>query len=399
MDGNSEIKRPVHLNLASKEELADGVAGLGSVLAQRIVAFREEHGPFFSLEALTAVPGIKERLLARIAPQLTLQEVVQSLESAELSMESAEAGPEDMLSDEQPGQDVAVWEQSLAGPSETTTLPDADLVYFDMNDDEEFEEPIPEEQEAQEDAVGENGVGVALDQAEPVRISEASVEEPIIERATLAPPAVEREVAAPQPQTREEASPAAQSKPPRRCPPFWHSILLVLLGGLLGAGLALLALWLLSGSLQYASRSEMDALSRNLGILHTNQQQAWQRVDQLDGRLAAVEREMGRLDALSAQVNSLERELDGLQSQVDGLQRDMVSLRTDVNNRLLALDKRTGALESGVASLTKSVEALSSAVEELKAGVKRFDTFLSALRDLLVDLQGPGTAPAATPTR
>lgn len=401
MDGNNEIKGPVHLNLASVDELADGVAGLGSVLAQRIVDYRNEHGPFASLGALTAVPGIKERLLARLAPQLTLEGAAPALAAIEPSMESAEAGPEELFMVEESVERGAAQdsEQPPERPADTTPLPDTDLVFFDMNDNEEFEELASEELEDQEDSMGENGVREALDQAEPLRVHEQAIGETSEERAAVAPQTEERVAAAPRPPAQEKAPPAAPSQPPRRCPPTWHSILLVLLGGLLGAGLALLALWLLSGSLQYATRPETDALSRNLHTLQVNQQQAWQRIDQLEGRLAAVESQMGRLDALSAQVNNLERELDGLQSQVDGVQRDVTLLRNDINSKLLALDKRTGALESGVASLTRSVEALSNTVEELKVGVKRFDTFLSALRDLLVELQGPAAAPTATPIR
>ena len=48
---------PVHLNTATLEEL-DTLPGVGPVTAQRIVDYREQHGPFSSVEELDAVSGI-----------------------------------------------------------------------------------------------------------------------------------------------------------------------------------------------------------------------------------------------------------------------------------------------------------------------------------------------------
>jgi competence protein ComEA len=55
--GGGAPSAPVHLNSAAPEAL-DGLPGVGPVTAQKIVAYRQQHGPFTSLEGLDAIPGI-----------------------------------------------------------------------------------------------------------------------------------------------------------------------------------------------------------------------------------------------------------------------------------------------------------------------------------------------------
>jgi competence ComEA-like helix-hairpin-helix protein len=62
---------PLCLNTASASEL-QRMRGLGAVLSTRIVTYRDTHGPFSSLEDLTAVPGIGRAMLRRLAPHLTI---------------------------------------------------------------------------------------------------------------------------------------------------------------------------------------------------------------------------------------------------------------------------------------------------------------------------------------
>lgn len=54
---------PVDLNRADHEALT-GIPGVGEVLALRILAHRESHGPFMTMEDLLDVPGIGEGRLA-----------------------------------------------------------------------------------------------------------------------------------------------------------------------------------------------------------------------------------------------------------------------------------------------------------------------------------------------
>ncbi|NLE71005.1 MAG: ComEA family DNA-binding protein, partial [Actinomycetales bacterium] len=56
---------PLDLNAADAAAL-DTLPGIGPVLAERIVAWRAEHGRFTSVEELTEVSGIGPTLLARL---------------------------------------------------------------------------------------------------------------------------------------------------------------------------------------------------------------------------------------------------------------------------------------------------------------------------------------------
>ena len=61
----------IDFNQATAEELK-ALPGIGSVLARRIVAYREEQGGFRSPEELAAVPGISHATYERLAGRLTV---------------------------------------------------------------------------------------------------------------------------------------------------------------------------------------------------------------------------------------------------------------------------------------------------------------------------------------
>ncbi|HEX6971066.1 MAG TPA: helix-hairpin-helix domain-containing protein [Limnochordia bacterium] len=57
------------LNGATRDELVS-LPGIGPALAERIVAYREAHGPFDDLSALLAVRGIGPATLRKLAPHV-----------------------------------------------------------------------------------------------------------------------------------------------------------------------------------------------------------------------------------------------------------------------------------------------------------------------------------------
>ena len=65
--GTASAGGKVNLNSAGVEEL-DALPKVGPVLAQRIVGWRKEHGPFKSVEELDAVDGVGPKMLETLLP-------------------------------------------------------------------------------------------------------------------------------------------------------------------------------------------------------------------------------------------------------------------------------------------------------------------------------------------
>ena len=66
-----EPEGPVDINAAGLDEL-QRLTGIGPALAQRIIDYRGEHGPFRSVEDLLEVKGIGEATLEKFREDVTL---------------------------------------------------------------------------------------------------------------------------------------------------------------------------------------------------------------------------------------------------------------------------------------------------------------------------------------
>lgn len=65
----------LNINTATSQELQT-LPGIGVVLAQRIIAYRDAHGPFQRLSDLTLVEGIGLDVIEKITDYATIQEVL-----------------------------------------------------------------------------------------------------------------------------------------------------------------------------------------------------------------------------------------------------------------------------------------------------------------------------------
>ncbi len=67
----AHAQAPVNINTAGAEALAEAIKGVGLKRAEAIVAYRDKHGPFATVDDLAKVQGIGERILEGSRGNLT----------------------------------------------------------------------------------------------------------------------------------------------------------------------------------------------------------------------------------------------------------------------------------------------------------------------------------------
>lgn len=67
----ASAQAPVNLNQASSEELIV-LKGIGPKMAERIIAYRKEHGPFKTVDQLVQVKGIGNAKFQKLKDQVTV---------------------------------------------------------------------------------------------------------------------------------------------------------------------------------------------------------------------------------------------------------------------------------------------------------------------------------------
>ncbi len=62
----------VNINTAPAEEMVENLNGVGKVIAERIIDYREKSGDFASIEELMNVRGIGEKVFEKIKDDITV---------------------------------------------------------------------------------------------------------------------------------------------------------------------------------------------------------------------------------------------------------------------------------------------------------------------------------------
>jgi len=393
MDGQTDsgqLRQVVNINTASLDELRDVVEGIGQVLAERIVAYREDHGAFVSVDDLVQVAGIGPGSLASYADQLTVSEVTDLAQAPEAAMVGPvgrggrERAPRPTRTVDLPP--VIELPDVVGTPEQADDdeddVPEIAAYLGDKDPEEELDLDRDEAELSLGDPKAPDTAGVSADGGSDDVAGEDVLSSTVGSDATSTSVAVVEDGAAPK----------------RR---RWHDLLMVLLGGLLGVVLTLVIAILASGTLDFAPRRQVDALSRNVNTMQTNQELAWERLDEvtlkaseLDRRLARVEPLVEQVDELGAALGEAEEELAALGTDVAQALADVAALEEQLAREVAALDGRITRTEDGLVALDTALGELETAFVTVEARVERFDAFFTALRDLLIDLEG--AAPETT---
>lgn len=67
---SAAVSASININKASAAEIAEALHGIGESKAEAIVAYREQNGPFKSLEELGNVKGVGEKTLEKNASKI-----------------------------------------------------------------------------------------------------------------------------------------------------------------------------------------------------------------------------------------------------------------------------------------------------------------------------------------
>ncbi len=269
----------IDINVADAEALTR-LPGIGPALAERIIAYREEHGPFFTVEELMAVSGIGPGLYGRLREQLTL---------------------------------------SLGPPPdfESEFIPSAEEVHrsaFSLS-----AEALEEELASAAEGVEEADLSEDAPEAETEEAASAPSPPPPPPGSAMPP-----------------STPRAQPAPPpaRRSGWGWLSWLsAIFLGSILGMAFSLLVLAGINGVLDFQLhpavvelREESVDLGERLASLQGEVDTLRQRMDRLEGVATRLEQAEAAVETLQGEMEALEAETEALQTTVEMLTEDLAEV-------------------------------------------------------------------------
>ena len=168
-------------------------------------------------------------------------------------------------------------------------------------------------------------------------------------------------------------------------------LLIVVLSTLLGVAISLGVIYSYNGTLDFskhrdtvALKAQAEKLQRASASLGSDLEAIVVRVEGLEEKVEGLEELKKDVDSLKTDVGDLSKDVKSLETDVSDLNRDVKMLKTDVSN----FQKDVEILRTDVSQPQKDVELV-------RQEVARFNSFLDALRDLLIETQG---SPVSAPT-
>jgi competence ComEA-like helix-hairpin-helix protein len=344
------MENRVDLNLADVVALTK-VPGVGPTLASRIIAYREEHGPFLLSEEVTAVSGIgpatyeemRDHITATLPDELPLPNQAFNAEEGEEAMTEKTLEPT---------------EETEGKPLVTPPEPEPEI--------EEEEQTSANVEGALPTAEEEHEVDQSLSLEEPEKV------EGVAEYKPALPPPEPEPLPEPEPEP-EQAPPAASSASESRAPlgrRLWLTgVLAAFVGGLFGMLFALLVFAGLNGSL------DLNQTTAVVG-LRTELEAAAAEAETLRQDVAGLRERLDALEGLTARMEKAESALDSTQEEVSTLNTDVAVLQEDST----AVQEEVATLSEDIATVTEEVE--------------KATTFFARLRTLVIEVFG--AEPAAT---
>ncbi|NLT74824.1 MAG: hypothetical protein GXX94_11655 [Chloroflexi bacterium] len=185
---------------------------------------------------------------------------------------------------------------------------------------------------------------------------------------------------------------APSDAPKRRS---WHDIGLIALGGLLGILGTLLVFGALGGTLRYAPRSLVGALSDNMATMQQNQETTWTELQSLAERSATLEARITALEDLRSRVSAIEEDAAARQAQLSvlgdnlkGLSSDLAELEMRHSALIAGVEGRLDDQESALALFEQSIDDMQGQVSSMEERLVRYQGFFDGLMELLRELSG-----------
>lgn len=360
--------KPPWIDLNRADETALGsLPGIGPKLAARIIAYRDEHGPFLFEEDITQVKGVSASLYEELVDRLTV-----TIPSADELAGEAQPSPAETLG--QSSGDVAdVVADDIAdhiadhvadrvaatGTAEPPPTPE-EILGEEPEEHPLTIEPAPLAPNAEDVAADDRtgwGIEVEEEPAEPE-----------------APPA--EHVAIPTPAPSE---PALRQR--NRFAWFWTAILGAALGGFLGLGLSMLAFAGINGSVDVSRTVAMRQVSGHLS--------------ELSIELDAVQGDVGILQGDVTGLRERLKVLSGLTARMEQAEETLATFTKEIQ----ALEDETTALTSSLTDLSQDVDTMGEILEAVEAQTEKATTFFERLQQLLQEIfaEQPAEPQSAAP--